>query len=78
MKKDKMGGACSTHWAKSNALHFGEKTYTKGGNVCCTGADNIKINLNETVREVVVLIREPLDRGQWRALVNTVVNLQVP
>jgi hypothetical protein len=39
--------------------------------------DNIRMNLRETVWEVVDLIHLAQDRDQRRALVNTVMNIQV-
>jgi hypothetical protein len=41
-------------------------------------ADNIKIELRETGRDDMDWIDVAQDRNQWRALVNTVMNLQVP
>jgi hypothetical protein len=40
--------------------------------------DNIKMNLREIVFEDVDCIHLAPDRDRWRALVNTVMNLQVP
>jgi hypothetical protein len=40
--------------------------------------DNIKIDLREIAWDGVDWIDLAQDRGQWRALVNTVMNLRVP
>jgi hypothetical protein len=40
--------------------------------------DNIKMDLREIGWDVVVWIDMAQDRDQWRALVNTVLNLRVP
>jgi hypothetical protein len=40
--------------------------------------DNIKIDLTEIGSEGVDWIQLARDRVQWRAFVNTVMNLQVP
>jgi hypothetical protein len=40
--------------------------------------DNIKIDLRETGCDGMVWIELAQDRDQWRALVNMVMNLQVP
>jgi hypothetical protein len=40
--------------------------------------DNIKIDLREIVWDGVDWIDLAQDRDQWRALVNTVMNLQLP
>jgi hypothetical protein len=41
-------------------------------------ADNIKIDLREIEWDGMDLIDLAQDRDQWRALVNTVMNLRVP
>jgi hypothetical protein len=40
--------------------------------------DNIKMDLGEIVWDGVDWIDMAQDRDQWRALVNTVLNLRVP
>jgi hypothetical protein len=40
--------------------------------------DNIKIDLREIGWDGVDWIHLALDRDQWRALLNTVMNLRVP
>jgi hypothetical protein len=40
--------------------------------------DNIKVDLREIIWDDVDWIDMAQDRDQWRALVNTVLNLQVP
>jgi hypothetical protein len=40
--------------------------------------DNIKMDIREIGWDGVDLIVLPQDRDQWRALVNTVLNLRVP
>jgi hypothetical protein len=44
----------------------------------CRWEDNIKINLTETGCDGMDWIHLAQDRDQWRALVNTVMNLLVP
>jgi hypothetical protein len=41
-------------------------------------ADKLKIYLREIVKAVMDWIDVAQDRGQWRALVSTVMNLRVP
>jgi hypothetical protein len=44
----------------------------------CRWVDNIKMNLREIGWDGVVWVDMAQDRDQWRPLVNTVLNLQVP
>jgi hypothetical protein len=44
----------------------------------CRWEDNIKLDLRETGTEVVNWIRLAQDRVQWRAFVNTVMNVRTP
>jgi hypothetical protein len=44
----------------------------------CRWVDNIKMDLREIGCEGVDWIDMAQDRDQWRALVNTVLNLRVP
>jgi hypothetical protein len=44
----------------------------------CRWEDNIKMDLRETGFEDVDWINLAQDRDRWQALVNTVMNLQVP
>jgi hypothetical protein len=44
----------------------------------CRWVDNIKIDLREIGWDGVDWIDLARDRGQWRALVSTVMNLRVP
>jgi hypothetical protein len=44
----------------------------------CTWVDNIKMDLREIGWDGVDRIDMAQDRDQWRALLNTVLNLQVP
>jgi hypothetical protein len=44
----------------------------------CKWEDNVKMNLGEIGIDGANWIRLAQDRGQWRAFVNTVMNLRVP
>jgi hypothetical protein len=48
------------------------------GSPRCKWIDNIKIDLKETGWDGMDWIDLAPNRDQWRALVNTVMNLQVP
>jgi hypothetical protein len=48
------------------------------GRLRCRWEDNIKMDLRETGWSGMDLIDLAQDRDQWRALVNTVLNLRVP
>jgi transposase len=76
--EDYMGRACSTNGAKRNAYRiFVGKPEGKRplGKPRRRWADNIKIELGWDGTDWIDL---PQDRGQWRALLNTVMNLRVP
>jgi hypothetical protein len=73
-----MGRACSTNEAKMNAYRIsvgkpGEKRPL--GRPRCRWVDNIKMDLRLVGMDWIDLAQ---DRDQWRALVNTVMNLRVP
>jgi hypothetical protein len=76
-----MGGTCSTHWRIENSCTIlvgkreGKRPFRTSRRVW---EDNIKINLKETVCEGVDSVRLAQERGHWRVLVNTVMNLRVP
>jgi hypothetical protein len=40
--------------------------------------DNIKMNLEEIVREDVDMVQLVQNRNKWQAVVNTVMNFRVP
>jgi hypothetical protein len=44
----------------------------------CRWVDNIKIDLREIGCDVMNCIHLAQDRDQWRALVNTVIELRIP
>jgi hypothetical protein len=48
------------------------------GRPICRSVDNIKMDLREIEWDGMNWIKLAQDRDQWRALVNTVVNLWVP
>jgi hypothetical protein len=48
------------------------------GRLMCRWEDNIRTDLREIGWEDVNWMRLAPDRGQWRALLNTVMNLRVP
>jgi hypothetical protein len=76
-----MGGACSTNGEKRNAyrLLVGKpEGKTLLGRSRRTWMDNIKIDLIEIGWDDGDWTDMAQDRDQWRALVNTVLNLRVP
>jgi hypothetical protein len=76
-----MGGACSTNGKKRNAYRiFVVKPEGKRplGRPRRRWVDDIKMDLREIRWDGVDWIDMAQDRDQWRALVNTVLNLRVP
>jgi hypothetical protein len=76
-----MGGAFSTNGEKRNAYRIlvgkpeGKRPL---GRPSRRWVDNIKMDLREIRWDCVDWIDMAQDWGQWRALVNTVLNLRVP
>jgi hypothetical protein len=76
-----MGRACSTNVEKRNAYRkLVEKPEGKRplGIPSRRWVDNIKMDLREIGWDGMYWIDLVQDRNQWRALVNTVMNLWVP
>jgi hypothetical protein len=76
-----MGRACSTNGVKRNAYRIlVEKLEGKRplGRPRSRWVDNIKIDVREIEWDCMDWIDLAQDRDQWRALVNTVMNLRVP
>jgi hypothetical protein len=76
-----MGIECSTHEEKMNSCRIlvrKPKRERTLGRPRCMCEDNIKIYPREIRCGGMDLIGLTQDRNQWRALVNTVMNLQVP
>jgi hypothetical protein len=76
-----MGGACSTYGRNDKLIqNFGGKTrreeITRRPGL--RWKDNIRTHLGEIGWEFVDWRHLAQNRDQWRALVNTVMNLQVP
>lgn len=71
-----MQHACERWETREN---FNQKTSTKESTwkTKHKGKDNIKINLKELVCEIVDGIYLAEDRVQWRAVLSTVMNIQV-
>jgi hypothetical protein len=76
-----MSRACSTNGAKGNAYRIsvgkpeGRRSLGRPRRRC---VDNDKINLREIGWDSMDWIDLAKDRDQWRALLNTVMNLRVP
>jgi hypothetical protein len=76
-----MGGHVARIGEKSNArrILIGKpEGKTPLGRPRCRWVDSIKIDLREIGWDGVDWIDMAQDRDQWRALVNTVLNLRVP
>jgi hypothetical protein len=76
-----MGKACSTHGAERNAYRIlvGKPEGRRPlGRPRRRWVDNIKIDLRETGWDDVDWVDLAQCRDQWRALVQTVMNLRVP
>jgi hypothetical protein len=76
-----MGRACSTNGEKRNA--YRRLVGNPEGNIPlgrprCRWMDNIKMDLREIRWDGMDWFDLAQDRDQWRALVNTVMSLQVP
>jgi hypothetical protein len=75
-----MGRACSTNGEKRNvcSILVGKPEGKRSlGRPKHRWMDNIKMNLRETGWGGIDWINLARDRDQWRALMNTVMNLQV-
>jgi hypothetical protein len=76
-----MGRACSTNGEKRNAYRILMKK-PEGkrplGRPRRMWVENIGIDLREIGWDSIPWINQAQDRDQWRALVNTVINLRVP
>jgi hypothetical protein len=76
-----MSRACSTDGERRNAYRIlvgkpeGERSL---GRPICRWVDNIRMDLRETGGDDMDCIDLAQDRDQWRALMNTVMNLRVP
>jgi hypothetical protein len=80
-KENEMGRACSTNGEKRNAYRIlvgmpeGKRPL---GRPRRRRVDNIKMDLREIEWDGIDWIYLVQNRDQWRALVNTVMNLGVP
>jgi hypothetical protein len=81
VKEDEMCRACSTNGEKMNAYRIsvgnpeGKKPLRRPR---YRWVDNNKIDLRDIGWDGMDWIDQAQDRDQWRALVNTVMNLRVP
>jgi hypothetical protein len=81
VKEDEMGRACSTNGEKRNACRIsvgkpeGKSPLRRPKR---RWEDNIKMDLREIGLGGIDRIDLAQDRDQWKALVNTVMNLRVP
>jgi hypothetical protein len=75
-----MVGACSTHGRDEKRvknLVRGSEGKRPLGRWRCTSENNTKMDLREIGWKVVDWMHLAQDRDQWRAVVNTVMNLRV-
>jgi hypothetical protein len=77
VKEEEMGRKCSTNGEKMIFVGKPERKRPLG-KPRRTWAGNIKRDLRETGWDVMDWIDLAQDRDQWRALVNTGMNLRVP
>jgi hypothetical protein len=81
IKEDEMGGACNTHGRDEKCIQISvrkpvkKKLFERNSS---RWKDKIRTGLKETGWEGMEWIHMVLDRYQWRALVNTVMNFWVP
>jgi hypothetical protein len=76
-----MGRACSTNGEKRNAYRIlvgNPEEKRPLGRTRRTWVDNIETDLRETGLDGMDWLDLAQDSGQWRALVNAVMNLRVP
>jgi hypothetical protein len=78
--EDDIGRACSTNEAKRNAYRIlvGARMKESIRRKRLRWVDNIKMDLREIEWDDINWIDLAQDKDQWRALVNTVINLRVP
>jgi hypothetical protein len=77
-----LGRACSTNGCEEECIQdVGVKARLKKrpvGRPRCMWVDNIKMDVKEIGFDGIDWIDLAQDRDQWRALVNTIMNLRVP
>jgi hypothetical protein len=76
-----MGRSCSTNGEKRNGYRIYVRNPEGKGSLerpRRRRVDNIKMNVREIGRDGMDWSNVAQDRDQWRALVNTVMNLRVP
>jgi hypothetical protein len=80
MKEDEVGVTCSTHGGRGvhRVLVGRPEGKRQLGRPTRRWEDNIKMDLREIGIDEANWIRLAQDRVQWRAYVNTVMNLRVP
>jgi len=81
IEKNEMGGSCSAYGCEERRIQgFGMETVGKRplGRPRRKWENNIKVDLQEVLCWGVDWIELAQDKDRWRALVNAVMNLQVP